>query len=123
VGKAVFDRVDDILLRVGTPFGRGLGKSQQQMCGALAGGVIVIGALYGRSDKEADSDLCHAVASRFQERWLEAFGHTKCHDLREAGVCGTAEKAWKGLIMESMGILLDVLRDVPQIEAELPTDE
>lgn len=93
------------------------------MCGAFAGGVIIIGALHGRSNKEADPDLCHAIVSRFQERWLEAFGYTKCQDLRDAEVCGTAEKAWKGLIMESMGILLDVLREVPQIEAELPLDE
>lgn len=41
----------DLALRLATGFGAGMG-GKQGVCGAISGGILVIGAKYGRSEKE-----------------------------------------------------------------------
>lgn len=121
VGGLLFDKVDDNWIRMSTPFGGGVGMSRQEMCGALAGGLLLIGLLYGRTSKEQSTDLCQAIVKQFRERFSEAFGYTNCHDLRELAGFGADVQLCLNMIAQSMVILLDVLKDAPQIEASLPT--
>jgi len=53
-----------------------------ELCGALAGGVLVIGALFGRITLEDDA-LAQRLAAQFRERFIETFGMTQCAALRE----------------------------------------
>jgi C_GCAxxG_C_C family probable redox protein len=62
----------------------GLGGGKQEMCGALSGGVMVIGGLYGRDGPTDDDDEpAWDPALRFRERFLAAFGTTQCEPLYE----------------------------------------
>jgi C_GCAxxG_C_C family probable redox protein len=65
-----------------TGFAGGLGGSRLELCGALAGGVMIIGALFGRTTLEND-DLAQRMAQRFRERFDETFDTTQCERLRE----------------------------------------
>ena len=49
VGEHWLGQVDDRVRRMVTGLGGGVGGTQQEMCGALSGGVLLIGALYGRT--------------------------------------------------------------------------
>jgi C_GCAxxG_C_C family probable redox protein len=59
----------------------GVGGSRQEMCGALSGGVMVIGGVYGRQLASQDGRAGSEVAARFRERFREAFGVTQCEPL------------------------------------------
>ena len=59
----------------------GVGGCRQEMCGALSGGVMVIGGIYGRHLASQDGRAASAVAARFRERFREAFGVTQCEPL------------------------------------------
>jgi C_GCAxxG_C_C family probable redox protein len=67
--------------RMATGFAGGLGGTQQEVCGALAGSVMVIGALFGRSTLEDDA-LAQRLTQRVRERFLETFGPSQCAALR-----------------------------------------
>ncbi len=73
----------DALVRVATGFSGGLGDTRQELCGALSGGVMLIGALFGRTSLEEDDQPAVDLAARYRERFLETCGYTRCSDLRE----------------------------------------
>jgi C_GCAxxG_C_C family probable redox protein len=68
--------------RLSTGFAGGVGGTQNELCGALAGGVMIIGALFGRSDLSDDA-LAQRLARTFRERYWAAFEGTECRWLRE----------------------------------------
>jgi len=65
----------------------GLGRTGESACGALAGGVMAIGLVYGRDklERTADSDAYKETMRRagiLCDRFAEEFGSTKCHDVQ-----------------------------------------
>jgi C_GCAxxG_C_C family probable redox protein len=95
-----------------TGFSGGLGSTKQELCGALSGGVLVIGALCRRVSAAEDDQEAIALAVSYRERFLEAFGYTQCAQLREhvvdppggLGSCGA-------LVEQAARILLDLLAE------------
>lgn len=95
-----------------TGFSGGLGDTGEELCGALSGGAMVIGALYGRSTRDEDDQPAVERAEVYRERFVEAFGYTRCRELRERivtvpdglGTCGA-------LVAEAAMVLMDVLED------------
>jgi C_GCAxxG_C_C family probable redox protein len=74
-----------------TGFGGGVGRSRQEVCGALSGSVIALSLLAGRQDADTPVDPIHEKVSGFRELFKERFGHTICETLRE-GYEGDAAK-------------------------------
>jgi C_GCAxxG_C_C family probable redox protein len=72
----------DCIPRIATGFGGGIGK-QGEVCGAVSGGVMVIGLLRGRtqSDDRAAKEAAYAAAAEFMDRFLEANGAIRCREL------------------------------------------
>jgi hypothetical protein len=83
---------------------------------------MVIGVLYGRTDREESSVAARAIASHYRAQFLEAFGHTNCEELRELAGYGTDEKPCADLVRDAALLLLDVLRDAPRIIEEASKD-
>jgi C_GCAxxG_C_C family probable redox protein len=65
-----------------TGFAGGVGGSQSELCGALAGGIMIIGALFGRTTVVDDS-VVQRLTTRFRERFADAFAETQCARVRE----------------------------------------
>lgn len=65
-----------------TAFGGGLGRTFQEMCGALAGAAIVIGHLHGRKIPGQAWDLPAELGTEIREKFIERFGTTTCETLR-----------------------------------------
>ena len=84
VGEHKLGSLEPQSVRMSNPFGGGVGGTRQELCGALAGGLMVIGALYGRTDSSQDDTLSYERAKQFREAFLAAFGHTQCEPIREA---------------------------------------
>jgi C_GCAxxG_C_C family probable redox protein len=66
-----------------TALAGGLGCSYEEMCGALSGGAMVIGAVYGRVDAEQDDELAQTLATRYRKRFHDEFGATCCGPIRD----------------------------------------
>ena len=73
-------------VRMATGFAGGVGDTQQEMCGALSGGVMVIGGLHGRMRLSESDGPALTLASRYRQRFLAEFGDTQCARLRENAV-------------------------------------
>ena len=72
------------LVRLATPFSGGMG--QGDLCGFLAGGVLAIGLLFGRTKPEenAEKGRCVSLASEYYKWWKSNFP-LHCSDIRKFG--------------------------------------
>ncbi len=65
-------------------FGAGVGRTKEELCGALAGGLLAVGCLLGRERSGESWDRAAEVAAELRERFLESYGCTRCTDILEA---------------------------------------
>lgn len=82
VGGHYLDQVPDILIRASCPFGGGIGGSHQDICGALSGGVMVLGALWGRVTSTENDDLVLHLSSQLREGFVQVYGTSHCETIR-----------------------------------------
>jgi len=97
--------------KMATGLAGGVGDTQQEMCGALSGGVLVIGGLLGRTSLDEDDRPALDLATRYRERFLAEFGYTQCGRLWEMvhapgglGTCAT-------LVQRAATILLELIQE------------
>jgi len=86
VGEHVLGDLEPQCARMATGFAGGVGDTQQEMCGALSGGVLVIGGLLGRESLSESDRPALTLATRYRERFLAEMGATQCARLRETVV-------------------------------------
>jgi C_GCAxxG_C_C family probable redox protein len=89
----------------------GVGGTRQELCGALSGGVLIIGALCGRVRPDADDSDCQELAAAYRERLVQALGATRCADLRASGYGSDGQWPCSALVERAVAILLELLRD------------
>lgn len=64
--------------KIATAFGGGVGRTKHEICGALAGGLIAVGYLFGRSEPEADWTEASELAAKLKQRFVQTHGTTNC---------------------------------------------
>ncbi len=111
VGEQVLGYVDDQTVRMTTGFSGGSGGSHREMCGALSAGIMVIGALHGRTSPYEDDSLCQELVLRCRDRFARELGSVTCHELRSLGYGSHGVEPCSVLVGRAAGILLDVLND------------
>ena len=109
VGARYLDEVSPEALRLSTVFAGGVGGTNEELCGALAGGMMVISALYGRADAEANDESCMDLAVEFRARFFAHFGYTRCADLKQRWVGKKGQEDCAELVAQVAGLLVDVL--------------
>ena len=67
--------LDEKAVRVACPFGGGMGK--EATCGALTGGLMVLGVLYASGHAHGDEKFA-AIRDRFVAEFEERFGSIDC---------------------------------------------
>ena len=79
-------RDDECLPRIATALGGGV-VGQGEVCGALMGGILGLGLVYGR-DRADDTDakaVANAQAREYYQKFQEANTAVLCRDIIEAG--------------------------------------
>ena len=110
VGEHVLGDLGPRCARMATGLAGGVGDTQQEMCGALSGGVLVIGGLLGRESLDEDDQQALDLATRYRERFLAELGATQCARLRETVVYTPGGLGSCALLVERAAtILLEVL--------------
>lgn len=111
MGEHLWGYVDDNILRMTTGLAGGVGRTHQELCGALSGGVIIIGALYGRVRPDQDDSDCQELAAAYRERLVQELGATRCVDLRASGYGSDGQWPCTALVERAVPILLELLRE------------
>jgi C_GCAxxG_C_C family probable redox protein len=111
VGPHYLGKVDPLAMRMATPFAGGVSGSHAELCGALAGGVMLIGALYGRSDPQVDDEPCQRLARIFRKKFIQTLGYTCCQDLKDNWVGKPGQESCALLVAQAAGVLVDVLEN------------
>jgi C_GCAxxG_C_C family probable redox protein len=75
---------DPLIPRVASCFGGGVGRSREELCGALAGGLMAMGCLAGRDHAGQPSNLISDMAADLRKQFLAIHGCTRCAAIREA---------------------------------------
>jgi C_GCAxxG_C_C family probable redox protein len=112
VGEHVLGTVDPQWVRMSCALAGGVGGTHEEVCGALSGGVLVIGGAYGRASSDEDDQLARALAARYRERFLAELGYTQCSPLREQVKAPGGMGSCAELVERAAMILLDVLDQV-----------
>ncbi len=82
----LLDVPETVIAAAGGGFGGGVGGSHAELCGAVSGGVLVLGWLTPHTDG-ADAEgkkRTYAAVKEFRRRFEEVFGLTRCADLLAA---------------------------------------
>ncbi len=109
-GTHYLGKVEPLALRMSTPFRGGVASTHAELCGALSGGIMLIGALYGRSDNQTNDDYCSKELARaFYDKFLEEFGWLHCQDLQDNWVGKPGQENCSLLVSKATGILIDIL--------------
>lgn len=111
LGDHYLGKVDPLALRISTPFAGGLGGTHAELCGALAGGIMLIGALYGRADAQTNDDHCQALAKEFREKFQREFEYIHCQDLKDNWVGKPGQGSCAVLVARAAGVLMKVLEN------------
>ena len=115
VGEHKLGVLEPQAIRIATPFGGGVGGTHLELCGALSGGVMVIGALYGRTDASQDDTQAYALAKQYREAFLAEFGYTQCAMLREKVVHAPGGLGSCAVLVERAAtILLALLAEIEE---------
>lgn len=111
VGEHVLGPVPAECVRMASVLAGGVGSSRQEVCGALSGGVLVIGGLLGRSRLGEDDKPTLALVARYRERFLAQVGATQCAQVRESlrmpGGLGSCAR----VVERAAAILLELLEE------------
>ncbi|MBN1954919.1 MAG: C_GCAxxG_C_C family protein [Anaerolineae bacterium] len=110
VGEHALGGLSPECAQMATGFAGGVGDTQQEMCGALSGGVLVIGGALGRTVLSASDWPALDLATRYRQRFLAEFGETQCARLRETVVYAPGGPgSCAALVERAAAILLDLL--------------
>jgi C_GCAxxG_C_C family probable redox protein len=111
VGEHLWDGVDDQIRRMTTGLAGGIGCSEQELCGVLSGGTLIIGSLYGRTSAETNDDGCQRLVCEYRERFIAEFGTSRCADIRASGYGSEGIWPCSVLVGRAARILLETLAD------------
>jgi C_GCAxxG_C_C family probable redox protein len=101
---------DPGIVRCASGFGGGIGGSHCEICGALTGGILALGWLYGRNDPCDDKRKVFSLALEYRDRFRARFGDTGCKAILES--LGEQENGLKckRLTAEAAGMLYEILQ-------------
>jgi len=115
VGEHVLGDPGSECARMATGFAGGVGDTQQEMCGALSGGVLVIGGLLGRTRLGESDRPALDLATRYRRRFMAEFGDTQCAKLREKVVYAPGSLgSCAALVEQAATILLELLAEAEE---------
>ena len=94
-----------------TAFGGGFGGTHEEACGALSGGLIAIGHLYGRREPGGDWDLPRELGKELRQRFINSFETTHCATLCERFGEESQMDECRKLVRVVVKVLLEVLAE------------
>jgi C_GCAxxG_C_C family probable redox protein len=99
----------EVALKISTPFGGGVGRCED-LCGALSGAVMGIGATLGRDEATGDKFASYKAAKQLHEQFVKVFGSSLCRELNHGDFKSQEhETRCKNFTLESVRMAYRVL--------------
>jgi len=95
-----------------TGFGGGVGRSRQELCGALTGCVVALNMLIGRDSASVEVDPIHEKIAAFRDDFIASFNHTICEDLREGYEGEEAKKMCHNMTADTVVMFFEYLESI-----------
>lgn len=116
VFKAITEKyaknVDSTLSRLTTGLRGGMGSSHEEACGALTGGIVALGYLYGRTNPDDEAKILKEMVIEYMKRFKKEFGTTNCGILLDRfGEQGDDHSKCQELTAKAAGILADIIEE------------
>lgn len=111
VGEHTFGQVDDQTLKMTTGFSGGIGVTYRDLCGLLTSGLMIIGALHGRTQPDADDTRCQKLATAYRDRFAQQFCSVYCHQLRAEQYGSQGREPCSVLAERATHVFLDLLEE------------
>ena len=110
------ENVDSSLSRMTSGFVGGMGSSHKEACGALTGGIIALGYLYGRTNPEEELTILKEMVVKYRERIKRKFGSTNCGVLLDGfGEQGEDDAKCRDLTARAAGILAEIIEEYREL--------
>ncbi len=87
----------------------GIGECKQDVCGALSGGIIALGFLYGRETGGDDISKLKLLSFELRRLFIERFGSTVCRDVVEKISHTPGYNGCRDVTAETASILLTLI--------------
>ena len=73
---------DDVLLKISTGFGGGMAR-EQEVCGAVTGGIMALGLRFGRgvSDEKINTDTTYVNTRKLIAEFKQLYGSIICKEI------------------------------------------
>ena len=110
-GEHYFPEKINELLKIATPFCGGVGGTEEELCGAFIGGLMVIGALFGRTATGANDAHCLDLTKKYRQRFTHHFRYLRCKDVRKNWIGKPGQPDCAELTAQAAGILIDLLEE------------
>ncbi len=108
LGQYYDESFDPRLMRLATGFGGGIAEAAD-VCGAVVGGVMLIGYLYGRSGLDEDQSACWRYSRTFRDRFHRELGGTTCYHFTRGEFNPANHRKCAEVVRKAAEILLDIL--------------
>jgi len=109
IGRFYDPDFDPKLMKLATGFGGGIAE-EADVCGALVGGVMLIGHLHGRASLAEDQTRCWELAREYRRRFKEELGDTSCYYFTKGEFNPeNHRKCAEEVVLKAARILLEVL--------------
>jgi len=101
---------DPGITKFATGFGGGIGGSHCETCGALTGGIITLGWMFGRKDPSDDKQKVYSLSADFRNQFLKKFGSTNCQIILDMMEKQDIKMDCKKLTAETAGVLYEIIQ-------------
>lgn len=99
------------VLRMTATLHGGMAESMSSHCGGLTIGLLLIGALYGRTEVRGDARYDAAIARGFWQRFLNEFGTSNCTSLKDQPAIDPDISRCTYIMVRSAQLLLQYLHE------------
>lgn len=103
VGAEAIEDFDPSMCKLVTGFRGGFGCTKEELCGALSGGAVIVGALHGRTDPTVSMARSDTLLTDYRQQFIERFGTTCCRTICEGSIPCTQ------VVQEAAVMLLSLL--------------
>ena len=109
IAELYYPEPSNAIPRMGSGFCKGIGKTGLDVCGTVAGGVMAIGYVHGRDDKDGENTTACDYATEFRKRFVEKYGTTNCAELLLAFGEQVKMAQCKAMTADASGMIADIL--------------
>lgn len=108
VGERVWPGFGPWMARMGTGWAGGIAHAEE-LCGAVAAAVMLIGAKYGRAALQESDAKALRLVSELRKQFEQELGSLLCRDLRPGPFGPESHRKCAAVVRKATEILLDLL--------------